>query len=39
MYGYFEQMADDFISFGGDYEPTALGMLLTKSLNSSYGLL
>lgn len=34
MYAYLEQMVDDFIMFGGDsYDGTALGMLMSKSLN------
>lgn len=40
MYGYLEQMISDFLQFGGDsYEPTALGMLTAKALNSSYAVL
>lgn len=40
MYGYLEQMISDFLQFGGDsYEPTALGMLTAKAINSSYAVL
>jgi hypothetical protein len=40
MYGYLEQMISDFLMFGGDsYEPTALGILNAKAVNSSYAVL
>ena len=39
MNGYLEQIITDFIQFGGAYEPTALGILMAKSINSSYAIL
>lgn len=37
---YLEQMIDDFIMFGGpSYEPTALGIVTAKAINSSYAIL
>ncbi len=33
-------MISDFLMFGGDsYEPTALGVLVQKAINSSYAVL
>jgi hypothetical protein len=39
MHKYLEAMIKNFIQFGKEYEPSALGMLMAKSVNSSYALL
>jgi hypothetical protein len=37
MYGYLEQMVDDFIMFGSsDYTPTALGIVTAMALNDTF---